>query len=244
MKEFRIFAHRGASGTQPENTLRSFRKAIELGAEWVELDVHAVEGRLIVFHDNRLDRRTDGTGRVEDRSLAYIRSLDAGEGEKIPLLGEAMDLLAGRAGVNVELKGERTALPAADFLRDAILHSGWDPDRILVSSFDRSELSDFKSRCPDIRIGALFKEIPADLKTVKDDLGCHSIHLGRNQAENSVVATVHGLGMKVYVYTVNRVKDYERMREMGVDGIFTDFPERFWPNKNATNLGYLSKRDS
>lgn len=227
MKDFRIFAHRGASGTEPENTLRSFRRALELGADWVELDVHRVEDSLIVFHDDHLDRRTNGTGLVADRSLSYIRSLDAGGGEKVPLLEEVMRLLEGRAGVNVELKGKRTAAPAALELSDAILNRGWNPDRILVSSFDHSELVDFKERCPDIAIGALFTDTPADLDPVAKVMGCYSVHLGRTQVTAVAVDEAHRLGMKVFVYTVNRTKDFQRMNDMGVDGIFTDYPERF-----------------
>ena len=227
MKDFRIFAHRGASGTEPENTLRSFRRALELGAKWMELDVHLVDDALIVFHDDHLDRRTDGTGLVSDRSLAYIRSLDAGEGEKIPLLGEVMDLLAGRAGVNIELKGNRTAHPAAELLSGRIRGGGWKPDRILVSSFDHPELSVFKSQSPDIPIGALFKGRPSELAGIKNTLGCYSVHLGRNHVTEEIVNTAHGLGMKVFVYTVNRTRDAERLKAMGVDGMFTDYPERF-----------------
>jgi glycerophosphoryl diester phosphodiesterase len=227
MNNLTIFAHRGAGGTEPENTLRSFRRALELGAEWVELDVHLVENSLIVFHDDHLDRRTNGTGLVADRSLAYIRSLDAGEGEKIPLLGEVMDMLAGRAGVNVELKGDRTALPAAGLLSERIRSGKWKPDRILVSSFNHSELAGFKSHCPDIPIGALFKEIPSDLDWIKNILGCYSVHLARNHVEAGTVNAAHDLGMKVFVYTVNRMRDAERMKTMEVDGVFTDYPERF-----------------
>jgi glycerophosphoryl diester phosphodiesterase len=227
MRDFRIFAHRGASGTEPENTLRSFRRALELGAEWVELDVHRADESLIVFHDDHLDRRTDGTGLVADRSLSYIRSLDAGDGEKIPLLGEVMELLAGRAGVNVELKGKRTAAPAALQLTDAICDRGWNPGRILVSSFDHSELADFKARCPGIAIGALFHDMPDDLAPVKNVMGCYSLHLGRNLVTAPIVEEAHRLDLKVFVYTVNRVEDCERVKEMGADGIFTDYLERF-----------------
>jgi glycerophosphoryl diester phosphodiesterase len=228
MNDFRIFAHRGASGTEPENTLQSFRRALEMGAEWMELDVHtAAEGELIVFHDDRLDRRTNGNGRVADRSLAYIRSLDAGEGEKIPLLGEVMDLLAGRAGVNIELKGERTALPVAALLSERISGGGWKPERILVSSFNHPELAEFRARLPDIPIGALFMDPPAELDSLKNIMGCYSVHISRNHVKQETVQNAHRLGMKIYVYTVNRLKDAERLKQLGVDGIFTDYPERF-----------------
>jgi glycerophosphoryl diester phosphodiesterase len=228
MTDFTIFAHRGASGTEPENTLRSFRRALEMGAEWVEFDVHAAAGgELVVFHDDRLDRRTDGTGLVADRSLAYIRSLDAGEGEKIPLLGEVMDLISGRAGINIELKGDRTALPVAALLSERIRDGGWNPEWILVSSFNHSELTEFKARRPEIPIGALFMGTPSDLDSIKNKMGCYSVHLARNRVMRETVEEAHRLGMKVFVYTVNRPKDVDRMKDLGVDGVFTDYPDRF-----------------
>jgi glycerophosphoryl diester phosphodiesterase len=225
MTDFTIIAHRGASGTEPENTLRSFRRALEMGAQWMELDVHAVEDALIVFHDDHLDRRTNGTGIVADRSLAYIRSLDAGEGEKIPLLGEVMDLISGRACINIELKGDRTALPVAGLLSERIRDGGWKPERILVSSFNHTELAEFKARCPDIPIGALFMDTPSELASIKSRLGCYSVHLARNHVTRETVEEAHRHGMKVFVYTVNKPKDVERMKILGADGVFTDYPD-------------------
>ena len=225
MTDFTIIAHRGASGTEPENTLRSFRRALEMGAQWMELDVHAVKDALIVFHDDHLDRRTNGTGIVADRSLAYIRSLDAGEGEKIPLLGEVMDLISGRAGINIELKGDRTALPVAALLSERIRDGGWKPERILVSSFSHTELAEFKARCPDIPIGALFMDTPSELASIQIRLGCYSVHLARNHVTRETVEEAHRHGMKVFVYTVNKPKNVERMKILGADGVFTDYPD-------------------
>ena len=109
MKKLICFAHRGASGHEPENTLSAVEKAIELGADWIEVDVYAVKGELIIIHDERLERTTNGTGYVRDTSLAYLRSLDAGKGQCIPTLREVLDSVDRRAGINVELKGPNTA---------------------------------------------------------------------------------------------------------------------------------------
>jgi glycerophosphoryl diester phosphodiesterase len=223
--DFTIFAHRGASGIEPENTLASFRRAIECGARWIELDVHAKEGELIVFHDDRLDRRTDGTGRLEDRSLEYIRSLDAGDGERIPLLDEVFDLIAGRAGVNIELKGSRTADHAAAAVAKRLGRSGWDSSRFLVSSFDWEELARFKSLAPGIRIGGLASGAARDTLERAKLMGCYSLHLARHAARPDLLAEAHRLGLLVFVYTVNRTRDMARMRNAGADGIFTDRPE-------------------
>ena len=92
MKKLVCFAHRGASGHEPENTLSAVEKAIELGADWIEVDVHAVKGELIVVHDERLERTTNGgRGYVTEKPLAYLRSLDAGKGQRIPALREILD---------------------------------------------------------------------------------------------------------------------------------------------------------
>ena len=96
--------HRGAMGHEPENTIRSVRKALELGASWVEVDVYPVEGELVVIHDDRLERTTNGRGYVVEQSLDSLRSLDAGKGEKIPLLREVFDAVDHRAGVNVQFQ--------------------------------------------------------------------------------------------------------------------------------------------
>jgi glycerophosphoryl diester phosphodiesterase len=227
MAGFRIFAHRGASGYEPENTLRSFRKALELGARWVELDVQAVEDELAVFHDSRLDRKTDGSGRVSNRSLEYVRSLDAGKGERIPLLREVLHFLDGRAGVNVELKGPGTARPAANMLDESIRKGRWKPDRFIVSSFHRRELAQFKKLLPEVPIGALYARRPFGFAGFARRNGCFSVHLKKNRISRRIVGKAHRLGLKVYVFTVNRQEDFIRMRGLGVDGIFTDYPDRF-----------------
>ena len=125
MNELICFAHRGASGHEPENTLLSIQMALSLGAQWIEIDVHAAEGELVVIHDKRLERTTDGRGYVAEQSLEYLRSLDAGKGERIPLLREVFDLVGRRAGINIELKGHGTATPAVSFIDEYVKPHGW-----------------------------------------------------------------------------------------------------------------------
>jgi glycerophosphoryl diester phosphodiesterase len=229
MNEFVIFAHRGASGTEPENTLRSFRKALEIGAEWMELDVHAVEGVPVVFHDHRLDHRTNGSGPISERTLEYVRSLKTGLGERIPLLKEVLSLLAGKAGLNIELKGGRTAEPVAGILKEFLDGTGWTHRRILVSSFDHAELARFGLLIPNIPIGALFREAPPSFDEAKSVLGAFSVHLHRDSVSRQTVEKAHRLGLRVFVYTVNEPADMDRLKSIGADGAFTDFPERFIP---------------
>ena len=113
---FVCIGHRGASGYEPENTLSSFERAIAMGCRWIELDVYQVEGELIVIHDSTLDRTTNGQGRVASQTLAYLRSLDAGNGQQIPTLTEVISAVDHRAGINIELKGKHTAAPVVALL--------------------------------------------------------------------------------------------------------------------------------
>ncbi len=103
--------HRGAAGLEPENTLRSVRRALEVGADGIEIDVHCLDGELVVIHDHSLNRTTNGAGALRHHTLAEARQLDAGKGERIPFLREVLDLVDRRALVNIELKGARTAAP-------------------------------------------------------------------------------------------------------------------------------------
>jgi glycerophosphoryl diester phosphodiesterase len=105
MKEFICFAHRGASGHEPENTLAAAVKAVDLGAHWIEVDVYALKTELIVIHDDRIERTTNGAGYVMEKTLDYLQSLDAGKGQRIPTLREVFDAVDRRSGINVELKG-------------------------------------------------------------------------------------------------------------------------------------------
>ena len=112
-----IIGHRGASGYAPENTLKAFELALTQGCEWLELDVHLLDSKLIVIHDEQLDRTTSGQGLINDHSLDAIRRLDAGDGEKVPYLDEVIEMVDGRATINIELKGPGTAPVSYTHLR-------------------------------------------------------------------------------------------------------------------------------
>ena len=224
--EFFCFFHRGASGYAPENTLLAFSKALELGARWIELDVFAVEQQLVVFHDERLERKTNGVGSVTKSSVAYLRSLDVGEGQKIPFLNEVLDLVDGAAGLNIELKGANTATLVAKALKEVLSQSMWQQNQFIVSSFDHPELLAFSSIMPEIRIGALTGGIPLGYAAFAEPLNAWSIHASIEFVSREFVEDAHVRGKKMFVYTVNHPDDFARVREMGVDGVFTDYPDR------------------
>jgi glycerophosphoryl diester phosphodiesterase len=223
---FTVIAHRGARGHAPENTLAAFDKALALGAKWIELDVQLHDGELWVFHDQRLERCTNGKGWLIDHQAAALRALDAGGGQRIPFLREVLHHLRGRVCVNVELKtGDGTAAAVAAELRAAFA-SGWKPEQFLVSSFHLPELRDLKRRVPEVPLGVLLCGVPLDLAAAGLELGAQVVSLDRDFADPALIADAHARGMKVFVFTVNEPEDIARFRGQGVDGVFTDFPER------------------
>ena len=139
--QFLLIGHRGASGLAPENTLASFAKAVALGADGVELDVRLADGEIVVIHDERVDRTTNGSGQVSEMSFAALRGLNAGDGEQIPTLAEVLAALPRDVAINVELKGAGTAEPVAAMLAD-------QQRPLLVSSFDHGALAQFHAALP------------------------------------------------------------------------------------------------
>ena len=149
---FLCIGHRGARGHAPENTLLSIDTGIRLGADMIEFDVQRCDNELVVIHDPRLERTTNGVGRVEECRFDYLRSLDAGQGQQIPTLQEVLDLVEARVPLNIEIKSAGgTATRVAAALREAIA-DGWNPSQFLVSSFHLPELYEFKQAAPEIPI--------------------------------------------------------------------------------------------
>jgi len=225
MKKLICIAHRGASGHEPENTLSAVEKAIELGADWIEVDVYAVKGELIVIHDERLERTTNGAGYVRDKSLAYVRSLDAGKGQPIPTLREILDSADRGAGINVELKGPKTAALTVSLIEDYIGERHWNYEQFIVSSFNRRRLGQVKKLNPRIRIGILMDRPSRHYARFARRYHAYSVHVQIDLASARFIARAHERGLEVFVYTVNSSDEIDRLQALGVDGIFTDFPE-------------------
>jgi glycerophosphoryl diester phosphodiesterase len=225
MKKFLCFAHRGASGHEPENTLSAIEKAITLGADWIEIDLYLVEKELIVFHDQRLERTTNGTGLIMEQSLEYIRSLDAGNGQRIPILREVLDLVKCRAGINIELKGPGTADEAVSLIHNYIKKEKWTHEEFLISSFNHHELKRVNHLAPRIKTGALVVGIPIGYARFAQELGAYSVHCDLDFVNEAFIRDAHARNLKVFVFTVNNRNDLVRMKALGVDGIFTNYPE-------------------
>jgi len=219
--------HRGASGYEPENTLRSFRKALELKVDMVELDVHLCKsGELVVIHDKAVSRTTNGRGDVKKKTVTELKSLDAGKGEKIPLLQEVLDLVNRKAKVNIELKGRGTAKSVLDCIENYVHQRNWRYDDFLLSSSDPRELSGVVSLNHHALIGVLGAKGSTQLIRTAEKLNAYSVHPSFKGVTQKFVEAAHQKGMKVFVWTVNDASDIERMKSLQVDGIFSDYPDQ------------------
>ena len=214
--------HRGARGHLPENTLPSFERAISMGCDMIELDVYNIDGELVVIHDKSVDRTTNGTGLLSSLEFADIRRLDAGNGSLVPTLAEVINLVDHRCGINIELKGDGTAGPVCALL-NRYCAAGWSHRDFLLSSFNHGELAESDPAYPR---GALFAKLLKDKWQIASDLGAWSVNFDRKLITQSLVEDAHARGYKVLVYTVNTPGDISKMLHLGVDGIFSDFPDR------------------
>jgi len=220
-----IFAHRGASGYAPENTLAAMEKALDLGAEAVELDIHAVEGELMVFHDRRLDSKSDGKGFIRHKTLDELSKIRV-QGEAIPSLWQVLELIRGRCMVNIELKGQGTVAPLLPLYHRAIKELGFKAEQLLLWSFNHPYLAQLQQQLPEARLAPLLGSLPLDLAAVASALDAYSIHLDVDFISRAMVDDAHRRGVKVYVYTVDDADEIRALKQLGVDGIFANYPDR------------------
>ena len=172
--------HRGAAGYEPENTLRSFQKALALKVDVIEFDVYVCQtGEIVIIHDDKVNRTTNGHGYVREKTFNELRELDAGQGEKIPTLPEALDLINRQAKVNIELKGVDTAEPVAELIKNYVQEKNWQSEDFLVSSFNHYELQKFSKLCPAVKIGAIITGIPINLAEFGEKIKAHSVNLSQ-----------------------------------------------------------------
>lgn len=227
-----IIAHRGLSALAPENTLSAFLKAKECGIQWVEFDVMTVaSGEVIVFHDDTLDRTTNGIGQVIAQSYENIKPLDAGswfhpsfKEEKIPTLQEVLSLLSlHQMSANIEIK----AFPGQEFaVVDAVFDilADFKNMPILLSSFSLQALHYARKRSKEIWIGCLFDEWQSDWETICRDLNALSLHVNQlilNPRRAQMIKATHRL---LLAYTVNDPLRAKELFAFGVDAIFSDCP--------------------
>lgn len=221
-----IIAHRGASGHEPENTLRAIRSALEMGVDAIEVDIHAIEDELIVIHDRWLHRTTNGQGQISYHNLATIRQLDAGLGEQVPTLWEVMQVISGRCDLNIELKSIEDLVPLLRLLDLAVEQLNFKYDQFLLSSFNHHLLYEVKQLQPRLQIGALTASYPLDYAAFAQKLQAFSIHICVDFISEAFVKDAKSRGLAVFVYTVDEEDDIKMMKDIGVDGIFTNYPTK------------------
>jgi len=221
-----IFAHRGASGIEPENTLRAIKAALDANVDGIEIDLYEVDGKLLVIHDRWLHRTTSGSGQIFQHNYEYLRSLDAGKGETIPTLDEVFNLVAGRCKINLELKGMADIKLLYAYIDNAIASTSLVNEDLLLSSFNHRLLYTIKQQRPEFFIGALTACCPLEYAKFAEQLNAYSIHLDVNFISHNFVSDAHQRGLKVFVYTVDELADIETMKALDADGIFSNFPSR------------------
>jgi glycerophosphoryl diester phosphodiesterase len=232
----RIVAHRGASAAAPENTLAAFRRALEEGADAVELDVRlAADGAVVVIHDATLRRTAGRRGAVAASTLAELRAADAGSwfgpryaGEHIPTLEEVFALVPASVGVNVELKGGRgrSALMLAERC-GRIITGARRGSSVLVTSFHHSLIAYLKKRYPSIPAGILLHPLRPSARSpvrIARLVGADYIVFGSRTLTKRLTRKAHDEGLRVAEYTVNTERRLGRARRYGVDAVITNHP--------------------
>ncbi len=219
--------HRGAAGYEPENTLRSFRKALKLGVDMIEFDVRICKsGEPVVFHDETLDRITGGQGHIKDLNLVELKKYNIGKREKIPTLVEALNLIDHKAMVNIEMKGTNIAGPVATIIKDYVENKNWPAKTFLVSSFHRKEFARFARVNPGVRLGILVGKNPFDALGRAVFYGAYSIHLHYHFLWKWLVRAMQKSGFKVFIFWLPDETWESKAKEVGVDGIISDYPDR------------------
>ena len=230
-----VIGHRGAAAVAPENTLAGLRRAQGLGCRWVEFDVRlTADGELVLLHDERLERTTNGRGRAGSLRLSAIRRCDAGisfdasfAGEPVPTLAEAIALISELGlGANIELKAERgnaiaTGLAAADLIARI-----WPPHlpAPLISSFVADAVAAARDRAPTIARGLLLKTAARNRWRRAEALGCTTVNADYRRLRPAIVAEIREAGYAVLAYTVNDAARARELFEWGVASVFSDVP--------------------
>ena len=231
-----VFAHRGASAHAPENTIPSFELALTQGADAIELDAKLTsDGQIVVFHDATIDRTTEGTGRLAQKTLAELRSLDAGSsfsdqfrGTKIPTLEEVFEAVGKKIFINVELTNYATPRDALVEKVCALVRKHGLEKSVIFSSFFASNLKQAERFLPEAPRGllALGGWTGAWARSFGFSFGEYAaLHPYLTDVNAQQVSRVHQLKRRIHVWTVNKPEDIARLNSWGVDGIFTDDPK-------------------
>lgn len=231
---FYKIGHRGACGYALENTLPSFQEALTLNVDMIEFDVHVCKSKeVVVIHNKDTRKINKKKGLIKNKKYSELTKLN------IPTLENVLDLIGGQAKVNIELKGKNTAKPVSEIIKKYIKQKKFESDDFLISSFNKKELKKISLYLPEIKKGFLISHLgPVSfwinkfpfifkfyLKFAKK-INSFSINIHRKIVNKKIIKMAHRENLKVFVYTVNNSKEINYLKKIGVDGIFSDYPDR------------------
>lgn len=225
----KLFAHRGVMAHHPENTMTAFRAALEAQSDGIEADVHKTkDGKLVLIHDETINRTTDGRGRVADMTLSELRGYNAGVTfaiqEQIPTLDELIDLCRGTSMVlNLEVKTDIERYPGIEqLLIDTIRNQRLPVGQVMFSSFNHSTLQRLNQLAPEIECAVLLAQPLYDLVAYCKKVGATAVHPNVRTMTDEEILQLQTEGLAVRPYTVKTVHDLERFRRLGVDAVFVN----------------------
>ncbi len=220
MRDVVIIAHRGASSEKPENTISAFQRAIDLDADMIELDIHeTLDQELVCIHDYDVTRTTDGIGLISEMTYEQLTSLNAGDGECIPLLSDVLDLCRDKIDVNIELKImdiEKELLELVE-KKDML-------DNVLFSSFYHETLIILKESCPNCKTAILYESPISNVVSYASSMQASAINPLHSLISSDLVEDAHSSQLSVYPWTVNDCDTAHRMLEYKIDGVISDNP--------------------
>lgn len=225
-KKILIIGHRGAKGHLAENTLESIKKALSLGVDGIEIDVHrCASGQLVVFHDFTLDRMTNTSGEISKYTLNQLKRVEVKGHCQIPTLSEVLTFVNNKCLLNIELKGHDTAEEASRLITFFVEKKGWDYKNIIVSSFQKELLQTVYKTNDNIPLGVLTDTNLDEAVNFAKTINAVSIHPDYTMLTQEIVEKLKE-DFKVFTFTVNNLKPIKRIKSYGVDAIISDFPDR------------------
>jgi glycerophosphoryl diester phosphodiesterase len=216
---FLTIGHRGVMGVEPENTLRSFIAADRAGLDLIELDLHlSKDGALVIMHDAEVDRTTDGTGSIAEKTLGELRALDAGRGEQVPVFEEVLDAV--KAPLQAEIKDVAAAQALAE-----VMHRRDLVGRVEVSSFHDEAVAEIARLVPGVRTGLVASRYGTDVVERATKVGATTLVLNIRRLTLEIVEQARKAGLRVIGWVVNTQDDLRLVRALQLDGATTDYPE-------------------
>ena len=226
-QQTQIIGHRGAMGNAPENTVLSVQKALALGVDGIEIDVFRCQsGEIVVFHDKKLNKLTNGKGKIEQKTWAQLQELEVMGSEPIPVLKEIIQLINGRVRLNIELKGKNTSKGVFNIMQTAIESGRWKINQLYVSSFDWEELREFRKLTNQFGIAVLTDNNPLNAIPIAHELKAFAINPNHKKLTQDMIKQIHREGFEVLTWTVNEPTRIKELTSWGVDAIISDFPDR------------------